>query len=68
MVDKYVTYSEVEMESLASAFSFVMEYVDEFEVPTIAIVGYRRYSSEEDLANDEDGELMFNVTVSGDVG
>ncbi|QDK01291.1 hypothetical protein SEA_WATERT_20 [Microbacterium phage WaterT] len=67
MVDKHITYSDIERDSLASAFSFVMDYVDEFEAPTIAIVGYRRYSSEDDLADDTGGELMFSVSVSGDV-
>lgn len=67
MVDKHVTYSDIERESLASAFSFVMDYVDEFEAPSIAIVGYRRYSSEDDLADDTGGSLMFSVSVSGEV-
>lgn len=63
---KYINYSD-DKDSLASAFAFVMEYVDEFASPSIVITGYRHYSNILDMPEDEKGELRFSVSVSGEV-
>ena len=63
---KYISYSD-DRDSLTGAFSFVMDYVDEFASPSIVITGYRHYSNVLHRLEDEKGELRFSVSVSGEV-
>lgn len=66
MVDKFVNYSE-DVDTVPEAFSFIMEYVDLFESPSITIQPYMSYQNLSDLEDDEAGEQKFGVSVSGTV-
>lgn len=67
MVDKFINYSE-DVDTIQEAFSFIMNYMDEFESPSIAIQPYKSYENLTDLEDDEAGEQKFGVSVSGNVG
>lgn len=67
MVDKFINYSE-DVDTIQEAFAFIMNYMDEFESPTIAIQPYLSYENLSDLDNDEAGEQKFGVSVSGNAG
>lgn len=66
MVDKFVNYSE-DVDTIQEAFTFIMEYMDQFKSPTIAIQPYLSYENLSDLDNDEAGEQKFGVSVSGTI-
>lgn len=66
MVDKYVNYSE-DVATIQEAFAFIMEYMDQFKSPSIAIQPYTSYERLSDLDDDDAGELRFGVSVSGSV-
>lgn len=66
MVDKFVNYSE-DVDTIQEAFSFIMNYMDEFKSPNIAIQPYTSYANLSDLEDDDAGEQKFGVSVSGNV-
>lgn len=66
MVDKFISYSE-DVDNIQGAFSFIMEHMDEFASPNIAIQPYTSYESISDLDDDDKGEQKFGVVVSGTV-
>lgn len=66
MVEKFVNYSE-DVDTIQEAFAFIMNYMDEFESPSITIQPYLSYENLSDLDNDEAGEQKFGVSVSGNV-
>jgi len=66
MVDKFINYSE-NVDTIPEAFSFIMEYMDQFKSPNISIQPYTSYESLSDLTDDDAGEQKFGVSVSGTV-
>lgn len=66
MVDKFINYSE-NVDSIQEAFAFIMDYMDQFESPSIAIQPYTSYDSLVDMDDEDKGELKFGVSVSGNV-
>lgn len=66
MVDKFINYSE-DVDNIQEAFSFIMEYMDQFASPNIAIQPYTSYKNLTDMDDDDKGELKFGVSVSGTV-
>lgn len=66
MVDKFISYSD-DAGTVSEAFAFVMEHMDEFSAPSIAIQAYTSYHNLSEMAEDGQGELRFGVSVSGSV-
>lgn len=66
MVDKFINYSD-DVDTLQAAFGFVMDYVDQFEAPSIDIRAYKQYTDITEMDDEDAGELRFGVSVSGNV-
>lgn len=68
MVDKFINYSE-NVETLNEAFAFVMEYVDQFQAPSIDITAYEQYHDISTLTEGSDvvKNVRYGVSVSGTV-
>lgn len=66
MVDKYVNYTD-DVDTIPEAFSFIMEYMDQFKSPHITIQPYTTYQNLSDLEDEDAGEQKFGVSVSGTV-
>lgn len=68
MVDKFIEYSDL-VETLPEAFGFVMDHVDQFDAPTVAIVAREVYHDIESLTEEDESkvEIQFGVSVSGTV-
>lgn len=67
MVDKFINYTE-DVETLNEAFAFVMEYVDQFQAPSIDITAYEQYHDISTISNEDVVKnVRYGVSVSGTV-
>lgn len=66
MVDKFINYSD-DVDNIQEAFSFIMEYMDQFESPNITIQPFTSYESISDMDDEDKGKQKFGVSVSGTV-
>lgn len=64
MVGKFINYTE-DVKTLNEAFTFVMEYVDQFQAPSIDITAYEQYHDISTLSNEDAVKnVRYGVSVS----